>query len=125
MTLSHRTWKNRSSRPGVGVVACLLLAAGINGPARHASAAPPAPGVAPSAPSVPATQPSSRPAPDAEAGRPMELIIRDLNAAAREVNQYVSGVAVLFDAEKRKAAAPKALPVMKRMAGLIDEIVAT
>jgi thiol-disulfide isomerase/thioredoxin len=53
----------------------------------------------------------------------MEQVVRDLNTAAREVNESVSGVAVLFDPAKRKQAAPKALPVMKRMAGLIDEVV--
>jgi len=53
----------------------------------------------------------------------MEQVVRDLNAAARELNQSVAGVSVLFAAEKRKEAAPKALPVMKRMAALIDEFV--
>jgi thiol-disulfide isomerase/thioredoxin len=102
-------------------VLAALLAAGINGPATLFAAAPAAERSA--TPVAPDTRPATRPATAAAEGRSMELIVRDLNAAAREVNESVSGVAVLFDPAKRKEAAPKALPVMKRMAGLIDEVV--
>lgn len=105
----HRTWNKPPAR--LGVVLAVLLAAGINGPA--ALSASPA-----SRPTAAATRPATQGA----RGRSMELIARDLNAAAREVNEAVSGLAVLFDPEKRKEAAPKALPVMRRMLGLIDEI---
>jgi thiol-disulfide isomerase/thioredoxin len=68
-------------------------------------------------PDVPAaTQPTER--------RSLEQVAADLNAAGREVSQYVSNVGVLFDPALRQKAGPKALPVMKRMGTLIDEVVA-
>jgi thiol-disulfide isomerase/thioredoxin len=122
MTLIHRTLSTRSAR--LGILLAALMAAGINGPATLLAAAPAA---APSqaAPQTrPATRPAGEPAKEPAEVRSMEQVVGDLNVAAREVNQSVSGVAVLFDPAKRKEAAPKALPVMKRMSGLIDEVVA-
>jgi thiol-disulfide isomerase/thioredoxin len=65
----------------------------------------------------PATQPEAEPA----HVRRFEDVRIDLDQQGRELAGVLPGLDALFDESKRVAAAPKALPVMRKMAALLDE----
>src|SRR5688500_16462816 len=114
---------HRHRRPSAPSIRTILIFAAVfaGGISAFAASLSAAPSAAPAPPSGPPA-PSTRPATARTEARPMEQIVGDLSTAAREVNSSVEGVAVLFDPAKRQEAAPKALPVMRRMAALIDEM---
>ena len=69
---------------------------------------------------VPAADQPAAPAPAAK--RTPQQIMVDLQAASQELQKSVPSLDALFDEAKRTEAAPKAIPPMKKMFGLIEEI---
>lgn len=66
-----------------------------------------------------ADQPAA-PAPAAK--RTPQQIMADLQAAGQELQKSVPNLDALFDEAKRTEAAPKAIPPMKKMLGLLEEV---
>lgn len=75
-------------------------------------------------PLLAADAPSSAPATTQSSARSMEDIMTDLNAASADLRGVISQ-ATLSSAAKMKEAAPKAIPALKRMTALSDEMIAT
>jgi thiol-disulfide isomerase/thioredoxin len=73
-------------------------------------------GTAPSAEPVPSAQPGARGFPE---------LMREFQQAAGELQPLMSSPDAIFDAAKRQAMGEKALPVLKRMSGLADEMSGT
>jgi thiol-disulfide isomerase/thioredoxin len=80
-----------------------------------------------------AKPPTPAPKPDAAAAaapahaagkRTPEQVEADLNATGDELKKVLSNPAVLLDPAERKAAAPRMIPLMKRMIAAFDEMVA-
>lgn len=78
---------------------------------------PAAPAQQPGAPAQPA-------APGANGKRTPEQVEADLRATGEELKKVLGDPEVMLDAAQRKAAAPKAIPIMKRMVAGFDEMVA-
>ncbi len=75
---------------------------------------------------APATR-AEDPKPKTEEAKPKRTaddVQKDLQAASMELRESLNSPEVLIDAAKRKEAAPKAIPVMKRMASAFDELAA-
>src|SRR5436305_4052558 len=100
-----------------GLVAAAVALGGLCGLSRPSAAAPI--GGGPSAPAAPGT-PTSRP------GQPRSLdeLKADLDRVGREVMEAQPPMEALFDPAERAKAAPKAIPAMRKMASLLDELVA-
>ena len=64
-----------------------------------------------------AEQPTTSPS-----GRSREAIVKDLQGVQQELQAAIGSPDQLFDAKKRAELGPKALPIMKRMLALIDEL---
>lgn len=62
-------------------------------------------------------------APKADAKRTVQQIQQDLQKASGELQGVLTSPEVFMDPAQRKEAAPKAIPVMKRMSALFDELV--
>ena len=61
-------------------------------------------------------------APGAAAKRTPEQIEADLQQAGGELRQVLTSPEVMLDPVQRKAAAPKAIPIIKRMVAGLDEV---
>jgi thiol-disulfide isomerase/thioredoxin len=57
-----------------------------------------------------------------EAKRTQQQIIQELSTATEELRAVLASPLVLFDAKKRAEAAPKAIPAMKKLSGLFEEL---
>lgn len=62
-------------------------------------------------------------APAADGKRTPEQIEADLQKASGELREVIGSPDVMLDPAKRQAAAPKAIPAIKRMSALLDEVV--
>jgi len=74
------------------------------------------PTTAPATPATPTTQPG---------GRPLEQVMTELQESARELGQVLGSEKTLTDTAKRSEAAPKVLPVLRKMRSLADELAAS
>ncbi|CAN5579316.1 hypothetical protein BH09PLA1_BH09PLA1_14430 [soil metagenome] len=66
---------------------------------------------------APATAPSTGPA-----VRALEQVMMDVSKIGNELNEILGDPAALSDVAKRNEIAPKALPVLKKMRGFVDEL---
>ena len=74
----------------------------------------------------PAPGADAQPAAAAQAGkRTPQQIAEDIQSAGQELAPVFGSMEDLFDARKREAAAPKAIPALRRMVALLDELQAT
>jgi thiol-disulfide isomerase/thioredoxin len=77
---------------------------------------------------APATAPTTAPAPatsaptTSSAQRGTQQIMEDIDAAGKQLEPIFGSAATLTDPAKRTAAAPKAIPVLKHMLALTDEL---
>jgi thiol-disulfide isomerase/thioredoxin len=78
--------------------------------------------VKPAAKDAPAATPTAPAAPGASAKRTPEQIEADLQQAGGELRQVLTTPEVMLDPGQRKAAAPKAIPIIKRMVAGLDEV---
>jgi thiol-disulfide isomerase/thioredoxin len=102
------------------MVAAAVALGGLCGLSRPSAAAPIGSGPsAPAAPAAPGT-PTSRPAQP----RSLDELKADLDRVGHEVMEAQPPMEALFDPAERAKAAPKAIPAMRKMASLLDELVA-
>lgn len=105
-------FKIRGAGNGNRTIGRLLVMAVLAGCAGYAQADAPT-----TAPSQTSATPTTAPA-----QRSLQQIMQDINSAGQELRPIFNSPAVLTDATKRAAAAPKAVPVLKHMMALSDEL---
>ena len=74
---------------------------------------------------VPGAEAQQAAAPQAGGKRTRQQISEDIQTVGQELAPVFSSTQDLFDARKREAAAPKAIPALRKMVALLDELQAT
>jgi thiol-disulfide isomerase/thioredoxin len=110
-TFAEEFMVHRHTRRAAGCIVVLLVVAVLT-PNLRSQTPTTAPAAAP-----PSTAPAS-------GARTPEQIMQDLQAAGAELGAIVTGPNVLTDEAQRKAAAPKAVPIIRKMFGYADEMAA-
>ena len=102
---------SRKRRVGVAIVMAALVISMCIPMLRGQLAQPPA--------TSPATNPTTQP------GRPLEQVMTDLQQSAQELGKVLTSEKTFTDNAKRAEAAPKVLPVLRKMRSLADEMAAS